>query len=267
MKHIVRVAVLGLFSTASLLLTACEKEGDDYTLEGPLPQTSYTTSIKTVGLTSEVTFTATGADGFLYQWDFGDESVGTGKTVTHVYKSSGAVKTKLTVAGRGGTSFSDVKEITLPPVIDIVKQLLTGGSSKTWMLQNDVNAPITVGTEANPAEYFGGVTAGSLPTCQSDDEYTFSNTNNFIYNAKAETFVAGDFTCQAPRSGSSDFTFGPATGQGYAMIEFKKAGTFIGVTDAPDLTYRIIDISATNMVLRAGKPGGTVFQFKMVAKP
>jgi hypothetical protein len=80
--------------------------------------------------------------------------------------------------------------------------------------------------------------------------------------------VAGGVGCAAPRSGTSEFTYGPSVGEGFAMIEFKTAGTFIGVTDAPDLTYRIIDITDRTMVLRAGKStSGVVFQMKFVAKP
>ncbi|MBC6989228.1 PKD domain-containing protein [Hymenobacter sp. BT491] len=255
-----------LLLASPLLFTACEKN-DSGTLEGAVPQTDFTTTIKPVGLTTEVTFTSTNADAFLYQWSFGDGSVGTGKTVTHIYKKSGTVKAQLITAYRGGTSLSAVKDVVLPQNIDFVKQLLTGSGSKTWMLNNAVDAPIVVGTEGNPSEYFNGVKAGGLPPCQADDEYTFTSAGVFTYNAKAETFVAGGVGCSTQRSGTSEFTFGPATGEGFAMFEFKKAGTFIGVTDAPDLTYRIIDISDKSMLLRAGKPGGTVFQMKLVPKP
>ncbi|MBG8555690.1 PKD domain-containing protein [Hymenobacter guriensis] len=419
MKHIVRVAMLGLM-LAPALLTSCEKEGDDYTLEGSAPQASFTTTVKTTEFPTVVNFTNTTKDGFLYQWDFGDGSpLEKGQNVTHVYKRPGTYKVTLISAGRGGTGFSEatnvvvaaptspafvgltnstttgnrawilsnqagaitkyaadgttvlssseaggipacqaddevtftstyaysysagdqtysngacgdaktgtsdfiftptgttggkitlqkegsfigettptksrtyeiveVSETTLKlrtenadgtftqysyrpqlSALDRVKLLLTGATSKTWMLQNDVDAPIVVGTESNPSAYFPGVKAGELPTCQSDDEYTFSASDKFTYNAKGETYVAGPYACQAPRSGTSDFSFGPADGEGIAMFEFKKAGTFIGVTDAPDLTYRIISIDDTHMVIRAGRPSGTVFQMKLVAKP
>ncbi|QIX60574.1 PKD domain-containing protein [Hymenobacter sp. BT18] len=419
MKHIVRVAMLGLL-LAPALLTSCEKEGDDYTLEGAAPQASFTTTVKTTEFPTVVTFTNTSKDAFLYQWDFGDGSpLEKGQNVTHVYKRPGTYKVSLITAGRGGTSqpqtanvviaaptspayigltnstttgnrawilsnqagaitkyaangttvlsssaaggipacqaddeltftstyaysynagdqtYADgacgtaktgTSDFVFTPIgatggkitlqkegafigettptkdrsyeileatettlklrtenadgtftqytfrpqlsaLDRVKLLLTGTTSKTWMLQNDVDAPIIVGTEDNPAAYFPGVKKGELPTCQSDDEYTFFANDKFTYNAKDQTFVAGPYECQAPRSGGSDYTFGPADGKGIAMIEFKKAGTFIGVTDAPDLTYRIISIDDTHLVLRAGRPSGTVFEMKLVAKP
>jgi len=255
-----------------LLFVACSKN-DKGELNGPAPVASYTVSApKSVGLTSQVTFTSTSTDGFLYAWDFGDGTTGSGATVTHTYKTGGTVKTILTISGRGGTGTA-TKDVVLPPIIDIVKQLLTNGSSKTWKLQSDTVNTITVGTESNSSQYYAGGPANSLPGCQADDEYTFSNSNVFTYDAKAETYVAATTTapvvpahCDAPRSGTSDFTFGPATGAGYAVIEFKKPGTFIAITDAPDLTYRILSITSKRMVLRAGKSSGTVFDIKLAAK-
>lgn len=274
MKTIQTKAAWALLA-APLLLAACKKN-DRGELSGPGPMASYTVSApKTVGLTSQVTFTSTSTDAFLYQWDFGDGTIGSGQTITHTYQTGGTLKTQLTAAGRGGSATA-TQNVELPPVIDAVKRLLTGGSSKTWKLQSDTVKTITVGTEGNSSQYYAGGEANALPGCQADDEYTFSNSNTFTYNAKAETFVATapatttteavPAHCDAPRSGTSDFTFGPASGAGYAMLEFKKPGTFIAVTDAPDLTYRVLSITATRMVLRAGKPNGTVFDIKLIAK-
>lgn len=252
-----------------LLFTSCDKN-DKGQLNGPVPTATFTTSApKAVGLTTSVTFTSTATDAAFYEWDFGDGTRGTGQTVTHVYTTGGTVKAQLTTSGKGGTGISALTDVVLPPVTDAVKLLLTGGSSKTWVLDNSVAATIVVGpSDASPDGYYAGGAAGSLPACQADDEYTFSNANVFTYNAKAQTFVAGATGgCSAPQSGTSAFTFGSAVGPGIAMFEFQKAGTFIGVTDAPDLTYRIISIDATHMVLRAGKSTGSiVFQMKLVAK-
>lgn len=263
----VRNKAAWLLLASPLLLASCKKN-DTGELQGPVPTASFTTSSKTTGLITTVTFTSTSTDGFLYQWDFGDGTTGSGQTVTHDYKKGGTIKPVLTVAGRGGTAISAAQSIALPETITLVKQFLTGEASKTWMLDNTVEAPIIVGTEGNPGQYYNGAKAGQLPACQADDEYTFSAANIYTYDAKTGTVVAPAQTCDAPRSGTSDFTFGPATGQGYAMITLKKAGAFIGATDVPDLTYRIIDIDAKHMVLRGGSGAnsGTVFQYKLVAK-
>lgn len=250
--------------SGSLLFASCDK-GDQGSLEGPKPEGSFTTTAKTVGLTTEVTFTATAQNAAFYSWEFGDGTSGTGQTVTHVYKSSGTVKPRLNLSGRGGYN-SVTQDLVLPSLLNSVKQLLTGATSKTWILDNTVQAPIIVGTESKPGEYFNGAEAGKLPACQADDEYTFSADNIYTYNAKTGTVVAPAQTCQAPRSDSTPFTYGAATGAGFAMITLQKAGTFIGATDVPDLTYRIIDITEKTMVLRGGGPGGTVFQYKLIAK-
>lgn len=268
MKNSLHKAALVLLSSA-LLLGACEKD-DTGSLDDAVPTSDFTTTSRAVGLTTEITFTATNKDGFLYQWEFDDGTVGSGQQVVHVYSKSGLVKPRLITAYRGGTSVSAQKEIVLPTVTDLVKNLLTGGSSRTWKLDNTTNAPIVVGTEAAPTSYFPGVVAGGLPACQSDDEYTFSGSNVLTYDAKAETFTAGVFACLAPLSGTSAFTFGPATGSGFAQVQLARAGAFIGTTDASptEQVYRILAIDNQKMTLRAGsgQNGGTVFTMKLVVK-
>jgi hypothetical protein len=264
-----RTALLALASV--LVFTACDKD-DQGELSGPKPTISFTASTpKIVGLTSEVTFTSTSSDAFLYQWDFGDGTVASGPSVTHVYTKGGTFNVQLIAAGRGGTSPTVSKQVVIVSPLSTVNQLLTGGSSKTWMLDNSVSGTIAVGpNDADPTSYYPGGAAGSLPACQADDEFTFSTGNVYTYNAKTETFVAGtgpDSGCKAPRSSSTPFTFGAATGAGVAQLTLANAGSFIGVTDAPDLVYRILSIDDKHMVLRAGKPtAGVVFTIKLVAK-
>lgn len=407
-----------------LLFTACKKN-DKGELSGPLPTASFASAINTTQFPVTVTFTDNSQDGFTNEWDFGDNTRGQGKVVTHTYTRPGSYKVQLIVAGRAGSSTTPQQTVVIPsacdnagfaaltacggsgaaswiiskepgaivrlaangttvlsslpaaggtlpdcqlddqftfatnfvyaydaggqtysngacgtardpnsnfvykPVgtsgqiilqnpkaksfigltdsvvnktydlveatatrlrlrgtnpdgtftvvtympqlsaVDKVKQLLTNGSSKTWMLDNTVDKPIAVGpSDSDPNSYYAGGAAGSLPACQADDEYTFSNANVYTYDAKAETFVAGSTGgCQAPRSGTSPFTFGAATGAGVAQFTLGTAGRFIGITDAPDLTYRILSIDAKHMVLRAGSSTASlVFTMKLVAK-
>lgn len=269
MKNMMRAAALGLLMTP-LLLTSCKKAVDNYSLEGAVPTSDFTVTTATSGLTTVATFTATNTDGFLYQWEFGDGTRGAGQTTTHTYSSGGTLKARLITAYRGGTSVSATKDIVLPQVSAIVKGLLTGTTSKTWKLDNTVVAPITVGpTDADPLSYYpGNPAAGSLPACQADDEYTFSAANVFTYDAKGQTFVAGG-ACSAPRDVTTTFTFGNATGLGLAQLVLAPAtpSPFIGVTDAPGFTYRILSIDAQRMVLRAGSTAaGVVFDMKFVVK-
>ncbi|WP_426489760.1 PKD domain-containing protein [Hymenobacter sp. 102] len=419
MQFFTRFAALGLLM-APLLLASCEKEDDNAKLEGPVPESSFTYQVNTTQYPVAVTFTSTSQNGFLYQWNFGDNTRASGNTTTHVYTQPGTYQVELITAGRGGTGISNKQNVVIPDpctnagfsklvncagsgtrvwsfstepgaivresatgavlstsgtlpncqlddqfsfsnsytvnyesggqtfrnntcgtslnrgggfvfrpgtgglgqivlqgkggfiglpdsvankTYDILeatdtklrlrgtnpdgsrttvtfmpfdatapyKRLLTGGTSKTWMLDNKTDAPITVGTEANPLEYFAGVKAGELPACQSDDEYTFSMNDTFTYDAKGQTFsAAAGYTCAAPLSGTSPMVFGPAAGTGLAQFTLTRAGAFIAATDASptERVYRILSIDNNKMTLRAGsgQNGGTVFTIKMVAK-
>lgn len=278
MKNIVSQAAVWLLLSSSVLVTSsCDKE-DTGELSGPVTPGTFTTTSRTVGLTTEVTFTAApNDDAFLYQWEFGDGngpdgtgSVGSGKTATHVYTRGGTFRAQLITASRGGTGFSEKKDIVIPSSLNLVNQFLTGGSSRTWKLDNSVAAAIVVGpNDTDPTGYYAGGAAGSLPACQADDEFTFTTGNVYTYDAKAETFVAGAAGgCQAPRSGSTPFTFGAATGTGLGQFTLANANTFLGVTDAPaDRVYRILAIDNQRMTLRAGLPtAGVVFTMKLIVK-
>ena len=191
--------------------------------------------------------------------------------VNKTYEVVEATPTRLKL--QGTLPNGDKLVVTYMPqlsVLDRTKLLLTGGSSRTWVLDNAAQAVITVGpSDANPTGYYAGGPPNSLPGCQADDEYTFSNANVLNYDAKAETFVAGtpSGSCQAPRNYTSPFTFGPATGTGIAQIELARPASFIAVTDAPDLVYRILSIDNQTMLLRAGRSTSTlVFTIKLRVK-
>ncbi len=156
-----------------------------------------------------------------------------------------------------------------------IKDILTNGTSgRTWKLDPTPGAnAIIVGTESNPGTYFGG---GPIDPCQIDDGYTFTSANKITYNAAGSTFnggnVAPNYNCGSDRSYSNlNYTFAATTGgvAGLATITIPGAPPtiFIGTTDVPtENVYRIIDLSATKMTLRAGNGTNTVFQFKFIAQ-
>ena len=195
-----------------------------------------------------------------------------GVTDSVVNKTYDIIEATPTVLRLRGTNPNGTKtEVTLmptPPPLLRAERLLTGGSSRTWVLDNTVANTITVGTEAAPTTYYGGGALGSLPGCQADDEYTFTSGHSFIYDAKAETFVAGSYSCQAPRSLTTTFTFGAAAGAGLAQFVLAAPTAFIGATDAgADHIYRILAINNRTMVLRAGGPNADpVFTLKLRVK-
>ncbi len=176
------------------------------------------------------------------------------------------------LTGTGGQLLEiKLRKVTALTLADY-KNILTGGSSKKWKLDPAPGAnPIIVGTEGNPSQYFGG---GPLDTnCQSDDGYTFTSANNIIYQANGSTFnggnIAPNYNCGSDRSYTQPYTFGPTTGgvAGIATIQLPGAPptTFIGVTDVPsENMYRIIELTPTKLVLRAGNGTNTIFQMKFV---
>lgn len=177
------------------------------------------------------------------------------------------------IAGTGGQRLEiKMKKVTVLTLADI-KAILNGGSSKSWKLDPAPGAnPIVVGTEANPSEYFQG---GPLDAgCQTDDVYTFTSADKINYNANGATFnggnIAPNYNCGADRSYNNiGFTFSATTGgvAGIATIRLPQAPPiiFIGTTDVPaENVYRIIEISPTKMLLRAGNGSGVVFQFKFI---
>ncbi|UOR06058.1 PKD domain-containing protein [Hymenobacter aerilatus] len=260
-------------SSAANALASCQAD-DQFSFSGSSFTYTYTAN-------NACGTEASGSSGFVYkpgsggslgQIVLGGTSTFIGENVAVPNRTYDIIEASNTILRLRGTLANGTKtEVTLVPfdAVTRVKQLLTGGTQKTWMLDNAVEKTITVGTESNPTEYYGGGSVGALPACQADDEFTFSAADIFTYNAKDETFVAGSpGSCQTARSGTSAYTFGPADGAGLAQLVFAKAGTFIGITDAPDLTYRILSITDKNMVIRAGtgKNKGTVFDIKLIAK-
>jgi hypothetical protein len=194
----------------------------------------------------------------------------------NTYTVQNYTATTMTLRAASGGNLLEIKLKKVQALgIAGIKALLTGTVSKTWRLDPAAGAnPITVGIEADPATYFGG---GPLDgNCQSDDRFTFTATNNVIYNANGSTFnggnIAPNYNCGSDRSYTVAYTFGATTGgvAGLGTIQLPGAppAAFIGVTDVPtENVYRIIDITATKMTLRAGNGNGTntVFQFKFIA--
>lgn len=197
----------------------------------------------------------------------------TDSVVNKTYDILEASATQLRLRGTNPNgTFTVVSYMPQVSAVERVRQTLTGGSSRTWKLDNTADKPIIVGpSDAKPGDYYGGGAVGSLPACQADDEFTFTTANVYSYDAMAETFVAGvngaAGSCQAPRTTSTPFTFGAATGAGIAQFTLTKPSTFIGITDAPDLVYRIISIDNQHMVLRAGSStASVVFTMKLIVK-
>jgi len=257
------------FSTMLVLLAAgCTPDKG-----GPLGQKA-TASFKISAVPGKVNTyalesTSTGA--FAFQWKKGTGDFKKGNALdTAYFPVKGTYSIQLRAFGRGGYDTAaqsvtiDVDDIQNNPNF----QLLV---STPWKLNAGDPAPIIVGTDGNPGQYFGG---GALADCQKDDVYTFTNDLKLKYEAHGQTFNAGNiapnYTCGTDRSYSNvPFTFEPGVPAGAAgIVSITIPGNvpdhFIGVTDVSSNNYRIISISASSLVLRSGTPSETVHQFKFI---
>lgn len=267
MKPVIRL--LNVFAIIALLFIAgCRPEPAS---ELGNPADASFTMTPVAGRVNTYLLTSTSTNAFGYQWDKGTGAYVKGKQVdTAYFPLKGTYKVGLRAFGRGG--YDTASQTVVITVDDILSnptfQMLT---SKSWKLNPAPGAnAIIVGTEANPAQYFGG---GGLADCQVDDVYTFTTGLKLTYNANGATFnggnIAPNFTCGSNRSYtdlSYTFTPGVTAGAGIATITLPGAvpANFIGVTDVSSNFYRIISISATSLVLRSGTTTETVHQFKFI---
>jgi len=215
---------------------------------------------------------STSQNAFGFQWDKGTGNFVKGNAAdTAYFPLKGNYTVNMRAFGRGG--YDTASQTVTTTVDDILNdpnfKLLT---AKSWKLDpaDGANA-IIVGTDGNPAQYFGG---GALADCQKDDVYTFTTALKLNYSANGATFnggnIAPNFNCGLDRTYTNvSFTFDPnkpAAGAGIASITLPGAvlPNFIGVTDISSNNYRIISISATSLVLRSGTASETVHQFKFI---
>ncbi len=253
-----------------LFIHSCTAELDEEL--GIKAKASFTMS-PVAGRVNTYLLTSTSVDAFGYQWDKGNGTFVKGKQVdTAYFPLKGTYKVQLRAFGRGGyDTASQSVVITVDDILaNPIFQMLT---AKTWKFDPDPTAnAIIVGTESNPAQYYGG---GPLDACQTDDTYKFSTALKLTYNANGSTFNAGNiapnYTCSSDRSYTDlSFTFAPGTtaGAGIASITLPTPvpTNFIGVTDISSNNYRIISISENAMVLRSGTATETVHQFKFIAQ-
>jgi len=275
LKSLYRIKTLYLpVFLASFLFFGCKKTPGEL---GQAAKASFSVTPVT-GKVNTYLLQSTSEVAYRYQWDLGDGQGLVGGTATKeaYFLKKGEYDIKLYAYGRGGydiaTAKVAVEKDDLSPILnsDLFKKL----TAHSWKLDPSSTTPITVGTENNPSEYFGG---GSLADCQLDDVYTFAFVDNdfkLSYNANGATFNAGNvqpnYTCGTDRS-YNKVTFNYSTvvsGAGIASISLPGVppSMFIGVTDVSSNNYRIISITDTEMILRSGKPNETVHQFKFVTQ-
>lgn len=268
-KSFVRHHCLLLFALISLFSFGCKDE--DYASKLGTPAKASFKVTKVAGKVNTYLLESTSENAYRYQWDFGlNEGLKSAGASTEAYFiSKGIYNVKLYAHGEGGYDIATqpvvVEQDDFTPTLN--NETYKALTAHTWKLDASSSAPIIVGTENNPGEYYPG---GALAACQVDDEYTFTFANNafkLAYKANGQTLHGGN--CGSDRSYESAFTFSTTVqGAGIATITIPGAAPdrFIGITDPSSNNYRIISISTTEMVLRSGKSTETVHQMRFVKK-
>ena len=103
MKRIISISVMFF---AVLLLNSCTK--------GPKPVAAFSIDKNPVLAGDTVSFTNQSTDALTFSWDFGDDSVSTLESPTHVYQKAGTFPVTLNVEGEGGKN-TLTQSITVSP--------------------------------------------------------------------------------------------------------------------------------------------------------
>lgn len=165
-----------------LLLASCKKDGDDSKLEGPIPTSTFSFQANTTEYPVVVTFTATSQDGFIYEWNFGDNSVGTGSPVQHTYSRGGSYQVELLTAGRGGTGISAKQTVKVPDGCEnaVFSKLVdcAGSGTRVWAFAGTPGAIVRESASGTVLS-----TSTTLNSCQLDDQFAFSSNYTLGYNS------------------------------------------------------------------------------------
>ena len=307
MKNISKL-FLSFLATAILLSSCKEKE---YVLGDLKAPTNLAITAVVKGATTatpngdgsgDVTFTVSADNALSYKIDYDATNaldlvyLPTG-TTTKKYTTLGTNTYKVTAVayGRGGTSTTITKDVTVQsnftPDAAVVTNL-TGGSSKTWIVDKSVAGHFGVGpwsgsivpewwaasvnekVTAAPCFY----TAGFKFTAVSATSYTLQVTtpDGAFTKTGGNATLAGipgsaDEGCYAYAGGTSNFSFIPAStavpaaNSTRTSILLAGTNTFIGYGSLQK-EYEILSISATAMYLRVqGTETGNAWYLKLKA--
>ena len=307
MKNISKL-FLSFLATAILLSSCKEKE---YVLGDLKAPTNLAITAVVKGVTTatpngdgsgDVTFTVSADNALSYKIDYDATNaldlvyLPTG-TTTKKYTTLGTNTYKVTAVayGRGGTSTTITKDVTVQsnftPDAAVVANL-TGGSSKTWIVDKSVAGHFGVGpwsgsivpewwaasvnekVTAAPCFYTAGfkftavsATSYTLQVTTPDGAFTKTGGNATLAGIPG----SGDEGCYAYAGGTSNFSFipagsaVPAANSTRTSILLAGTNTFIGYGSLQK-EYEILSISATAMYLRVqGTETGNAWYLKLKA--
>ena len=256
----------------------------DTTELGPKPVASFTVTPIT-GQTNKYLLTSTSQNAFRFDWDKANGAgYVKGRAVDTVYfPDAGTYKIKLFAFGQSGID-SASQNITVaaddPAALTPLK-ILSGNSTKTWILEQPAGGGLWVGPNDPGAGAWWSNSAGDVlapdRTCLFNDEYTFKKTGEFIFNDKGDFRVDDEggnpwptniglaigcystsaIPAQFQAWGSGNFTFAVignnqlrVIGNGGHLGLYKVGETGTSAAPEPMITYDILELTPTKLVVR-----------------
>lgn len=298
---------ISLFAMVCITFTtACKKEeysfGDLKTPSNLTVNTviqGATNSAPTGDGSGNVSITLSATDVISFKLDFGD---GQSKIVapgTHVHKYAmpGTYDYVITVnaIGTGGTLSTLTKKISVLTLFDIPVEImsnLTGGTSKTWVI--DKNAPAHFGVGPGPTQgasetffpsWYSAPEIGGLRTAaEYDDEITFTkagaNSISMVLDNKGQTFIVPDYKSyygfsagelqNFDATGTKVLAFSGATSNttsaNSTRIQFLVPGHGLVSWGVGANTYEILSLTSTTMFIRSIGSDGNAWYQKLKVK-
>lgn len=268
MKNKYLIIALSLCVT-TLVNPGCSKTTPSLTGTASVADFSFTenaASSDTLPYPIGISFTNNSADGFLYQWDFGDHTQLSGiSSPLHYYSGGGTYDVRLTSVGSNGNN-SVTKKVYIEGAckFEFFKMLTECGNSKEWTWSNDGDAIKVLSPDATQV-YFTGAPA----SCQSDDIYVFGSDGNLSYKANDFTFdVQSGYSCQPGIPNAPKYHVVLKEGESPVIIldpiEGSNRHPFIGTNDiVKDDKYTVISYDDENMVIRGTLADGALIQVKL----
>lgn len=306
MKNIKSIKTNFFYLLLISLMVSCVE--DDYDIGEITAPTNLQVTAEIEGVTEEmpdgdgsgiVHFSASADNAMTYKFIYGDgfTEVSHDGTTTHPYTGQSGVNDYLVTviaSGAGGASSNITTTVTVFSDFDDpeTKQLLTGGSSKTWYVAASRPAHLGVGPAAGegftaPIWYSAAPfekAGAEVSSCFYTDEMTFTlNGNNIVYNYENhdQTFFNAAYGPDFGGSGSEDecLDYEPAGSYNVSLSpstsgipDDQTVGTVINISDGGFLSYyigassyEILELTPNYMHVRAlmGNDPGLAWYLKL----
>ncbi|RYY39368.1 MAG: hypothetical protein EOO08_11040 [Chitinophagaceae bacterium] len=265
------------------------------------PDASFTVT-PVAGAVNKYLLTSTSTGAFRYDWDRGTGGYVTRTSTDTVYfPDRGNYTVRLLVYGQGGVDSARqvISVANDDPAAITPQKILTGNSTKTWILDQPGAGALFVGDPGGAQWWSNSAADVNAPdrTCLFNDEYTFKMDGTFTFNDKGDfrvddeggqpwpadmagpgsniaCYPSSQLAAQYSAWGSGNFTYQVISGTPSNMLKVIGNGAHIGLYKAgragtinmpePDNTYEILELTPTRLVVRKMYSWG---QWKFTLKP